>query len=492
MKSSETGLPKSPLKGKNQIKVISNDAKDEIRNHIKSFPVVESHYCRASSRKTYLESNLNLTKMYALYVESVERPQKIHVYRKIFDYEFNIAFHKPKKDVCDKCAEFRLNATPSDEQQLDYNAHISRKETCKKERDKDRENKDKLTATLTFDLENVFSLPKTNISSHFYKQKLTCYNLTAHCSANKTVYCSIWHEGFAGRGGVEIANGLVRILTKVVEENPYLTKIILWSDSCVPQNRNSIMSLALQNFLISPHSGKLQTIEQKYSEPGHGNVQEVDSVHSVIERHIREININSPLSLLRTLKKLPQGKTKFSILQMRVTDYLNYEAKSSNFKYNLVPYTKVKHIIYNKENIFKLQYRKDFRDELENVFLIDKRGVELRHSLKEKPKFPKIMKLNVKFEVSESKKQALFSMLSTMEIEDQEFYKQTILHDFKNDKNCKERSANECHKKTDEAGGSTSSKNVVKKLKKGTKTATKNLSNIVGGKKKIQRNNKAV
>ena len=38
-----------------------------VRSHIKSFPVVESLYCRAKSNQQYLDGCLTLTKMYDLY-----------------------------------------------------------------------------------------------------------------------------------------------------------------------------------------------------------------------------------------------------------------------------------------------------------------------------------------------------------------------------------------------------------------------------------------
>lgn len=64
---SERNIPRSPLKGKNTKKVIAEAKKEEVRNHIRSFKAVESHYCRACTNKTYLQTDLNLSKMYRLY-----------------------------------------------------------------------------------------------------------------------------------------------------------------------------------------------------------------------------------------------------------------------------------------------------------------------------------------------------------------------------------------------------------------------------------------
>lgn len=173
------------------------------------------------------------------------------MYSRIFNTEFNIAFHVPKKDMCDKCVEYERKLSPSDEETQEFKMHEDRKNLGQRERDTDRENDEPNTAVLTFDLENVFSLPKSNVFSYFYKQKMNCYNLTAHCNKNKIVYCSLWNEGLCGRAGIHISNALIKILNQVVKDIPDLTKLILWSDSCVPQNKNSIiMSCAIQTFKL--------------------------------------------------------------------------------------------------------------------------------------------------------------------------------------------------------------------------------------------------
>ncbi|KAK3792947.1 hypothetical protein RRG08_064210 [Elysia crispata] len=61
--------PKPDGRGTNTKKGFSEEVKGHIRRHIKSFPVVESHYCRADSKKQYLEAGLSITKIYELYVE---------------------------------------------------------------------------------------------------------------------------------------------------------------------------------------------------------------------------------------------------------------------------------------------------------------------------------------------------------------------------------------------------------------------------------------
>lgn len=61
-------------------------------------------------------------------------------------------------------------------------------------------------------------------------------NSTAHCNLNKRANCAIWSEGFHGRKGNDIAADLFRILNCILQDFPNLKKMVLWSDSCVPQN----------------------------------------------------------------------------------------------------------------------------------------------------------------------------------------------------------------------------------------------------------------
>lgn len=118
-KDPETSVPSTSKWGIHTKKKLSNECKESVRDHINSFPRIESHYCRSVTRKEYFESSLNLQKMYELYQTHCEEneiaPGKLHVYRDIFNHEFNIEFQKPKKDLCDLCYEFNNTINPSEE-----------------------------------------------------------------------------------------------------------------------------------------------------------------------------------------------------------------------------------------------------------------------------------------------------------------------------------------------------------------------------------------
>ncbi|KAF2900292.1 hypothetical protein ILUMI_05892, partial [Ignelater luminosus] len=80
----------------------------------------------------------------------------------------------------------------------------------------------------------------------------------------------------------DITSALSKIIEEVLRYNPEVTELTTWSDSYVPQNKNSIMSLAMGR-IIANHP-ELQKITMKYSAHGHSAVQEVDAVHSTIEK----------------------------------------------------------------------------------------------------------------------------------------------------------------------------------------------------------------
>lgn len=48
---------------------LPEETRNSIRAHIESFPVIESHYSRERTNKKYLGTDLNLAKMYSLYLE---------------------------------------------------------------------------------------------------------------------------------------------------------------------------------------------------------------------------------------------------------------------------------------------------------------------------------------------------------------------------------------------------------------------------------------
>ncbi|GFN74679.1 hypothetical protein PoB_000118500 [Plakobranchus ocellatus] len=75
--------------------------RDTMKAHIESFPTVESHYCRHSTQRQYLEADLSLHMMHRLYAEGRRNALSLTSYVTIFYTEYTIGFHKTKQEVCD-------------------------------------------------------------------------------------------------------------------------------------------------------------------------------------------------------------------------------------------------------------------------------------------------------------------------------------------------------------------------------------------------------
>ena len=178
------------------------------------------------------------------------------------------------------------------------------------------------------------------------------------------------HNGktHAGRGGNDIASALTQMLYAVVKQQPAISELILWGDSCVPQNRNSLMSLALIRFLSKQTA--LQKITQKFCEPGHSSIQEVDNIHSQIERNLRCTEVFSPLGVVRLMLAVNRRKP-ITVLQMKTGDFMEFRDTVKSLRFSDIPYSKVKVLLYSKDLPCCIKYKTSFtHTEFVNVCLL--------------------------------------------------------------------------------------------------------------------------
>lgn len=97
---------------------------------------------------------------------------------------------------------------------------------------------------------------------------------------------------------------------------------MIWSDDCTSQNRNRIISNALLRMAID----KNVTITQKYLEKGHTQI-EVDSVHSVIERKLQNVEIFLPSQYASINKQARIKSSPYRIIQPDHTFFKDYGMK---------------------------------------------------------------------------------------------------------------------------------------------------------------------
>ena len=226
---------------------------DAVREHIRSFPTVQSHYCRKDSQRQYLDSKLTINKMYDLYVENCRnvfsenyKPVSACVYRRIFNEEFNLSFYKPKKDQCGECSKFELmTAGDKEGYRIEIQEHLARNKEAQaaKANDKQRASENAAFRSVTFDLQSVLQVPSSDASLMYYKRKLCCYNFTVYeQAAPNDAHCYLWSEVDGKRGSNEIGSCLLKYLMTLPST---VEEVSMFSDTCGGQNRNQNVAAVL-------------------------------------------------------------------------------------------------------------------------------------------------------------------------------------------------------------------------------------------------------
>lgn len=157
-----------------------------VREHIISIPRVESHYVRARTSREFIDGGLTIAELHRNY-ESLrklanKRSANYDAYSHIFNTQFNIGFHVPKKDQCDLCEAFK-NSVENEKLRLEenYKEHIKQKELSRQEKANDiKQSEEPGTNQIVtiYDLQAVMPVPIGNSSAFFYVSKLNCYNFT--------------------------------------------------------------------------------------------------------------------------------------------------------------------------------------------------------------------------------------------------------------------------------------------------------------------------
>ena len=326
LKMAQHGTREPAKRGPPGIK-ISDDIRQTVIDHINSFVKVESHYCRLTTKREYLEATLNCRKMFELYkISNFCHPRvKQHYYTHIFNTEFNLGFHLPSKDLCTFCDKFsklkeagELTESLIEEKQ----AHDKRKVEAREAKEAD---KDGSKVALTFDLQQVLTCPKLQAGISYYKRKLNVYNFTFYNLATKEGTCYTWHEGECSRGANDFTTCIVLMLKK--QDEAGAKHVVLYSDTCGAQNRNSVLGAAIIHFLSQAQS--VSKVEQKFFESGHSQ-QECDSMHSAIERTFQNLEIGTPSDYHQCIQRA-RRLNPYEVIEITHHDIIDYKEYSNEY-----------------------------------------------------------------------------------------------------------------------------------------------------------------
>lgn len=374
---------------------IKQEVLRHVKEHIESFPVMESHYTRKDTSRKYLDAKLNIRKMYQLYCDECKDNVLIPVsemkYRSVFCQEYNFSFFKPKKDQCLICTNYaKADSKKKLEMEIEYQDHIKRNKISQrsKQEDKEKANKDPTFCSISFDLQAVLQIPSGQVSQLYYTRKLIVYNLTIYESAlpNKA-FCMCWNEINGKKGSCEIGTCLYIYLKEFVPS--HVTHITLFSDTCGGQNRNqfitSLLLWAVQNI------DNLNVIEQKFLESGH-SYMEADSMHSSIENASKNMSITSMndwknvfkiARRKRVLKEKVTGNKyniePYTVQELKYGDMLNLKTLATQVILNrtkdnnneIVKWMKIKRIKYIKGETDKIFFNYDLSEEFKIMKTFD-------------------------------------------------------------------------------------------------------------------------
>ena len=253
-------------------------------------------------------------------LENNYNPVSLHVYRDVFNTEFNLGFHKPKKDQCLTCAKFNnLTGAEKEDFRPIHEAHIERKVESQDAKNEDKKcaEEDQSYKAITFDLQAVLFTPFTEVSLLFYKRKLAVYNLTVYEQAGRLGFCYLWPETNGKRGANEIATCLLKYFSSLPEHVKHVTS---FSDTCSGQNRNIFVAAAMV-YAVST-SDNLETIDMKFLESGH-SMMEVDSVHAAIEtkrKHQKVYNTHEWGMICTATRE----RNPYTVTELEFTDFMDF------------------------------------------------------------------------------------------------------------------------------------------------------------------------
>ena len=146
------------------------------------------------------------------------------------------------------------------------------------------------------DTESLLTAPHNESNMMFFHTKLNLHNFTFYDLKTREVLNYVWCEVHGELEASNLTTCYIDYFSKLVEQNPAVKNVILWSDGCTYQNRCNILSSALLNFAVQ-HSIQ---ICHKYLEVGHTHM-ECDSVHSNVEKVLKHENVNLPVDYIRII-----------------------------------------------------------------------------------------------------------------------------------------------------------------------------------------------
>nr|CAH7719266.1 unnamed protein product [Callosobruchus chinensis] len=184
------------------------------------------------------------------------------IHRKVFTEEYNLGFHRPRKDQCWVCMAYNCPQSNKASMETEYRAHIAAKDRAREEKR----------------LSKQFAENSKNSCNMFflYRAIRIVFNFTIYYTVSKQGDCFIWREVEGKRGSCEIAG----CLYKYFESLPKLVnQVQCFSDRC--DGRNLYKYLSGMCLTAVQRIPNLESTELMFLVSGHSEMVRY-SMHSAI------------------------------------------------------------------------------------------------------------------------------------------------------------------------------------------------------------------
>lgn len=328
-------LGKTPedKRGKHISNQLSQEIRDTVDAHIRSFPLKESHY--AGKKIYYLSADLNVKKMWTFFSEK-EPQMKVskNYYWSHYKENYNYAFGRPQVDTCSKCEELNLKiksphlnevAKRTAVAELLVHRRMSKKfyDALRYEKSEEGMN-EKDVLSIAFDFMKTVSLPRIPIQDLYYMRQLSVNVFSIHDIKNSTSKVYVYHEGQARKGPNEVCTFLDMFLSSIPQ---HYKKLRLFCDNCSGQNKNQSLS---RYCLYLTDSGRFEKVEQFFPVRGHSFLpcdRDFGTISKALSKHDRIFSMHEITEII--INSTKSGK--FEVREVEGTDILNFKSWNCKF-----------------------------------------------------------------------------------------------------------------------------------------------------------------
>lgn len=256
-----------------------------------------SHYSLHDSSRIYLPEELNIKKMYKMFIDynkNNDTAKKIsyETYRNIFNNDFNIAFGYPRTDTCSTCDQFKVKLdalqleikAPNDLQHesllkkdilklsTEKKLHLLKAQTFYTRKRLARiysTNSSHITESICIDYGKNLSVPNIQTNDVYYRRQLTVNAFNIHVLNSKKSIFYLYPETEGKKGSDDVCSLVHHFIYNFMTKTTKHLRI--FCDSCSGQNKNFTMFRFLYH--VVHVEKKLDSVMMTFPVRGHSYLE---------------------------------------------------------------------------------------------------------------------------------------------------------------------------------------------------------------------------